>query len=256
MRWRAAVFFLALVVLARSISLALQSLFAVAPALSGLSPDLRYVLTHVPFVVIVALLLRHADVARRLPPGMAWYALLAILAAAKIAFFWVSFPGMWAIVPLLLVVVMLVLLRLAPRTGDLYQSSLMPGFTAFLGFSLLLASSWPLDYGVWLVRRLPLPPMTLPVLLPNLAIAMLVAALFILLAGLRHRSMQPNPSAGWLWIGIVLTILVEAANIAFQGVFKPEYVLAVRVTAHLALFVGSFYLLSHLLPRRAADELH
>ena len=256
MMLRAAIFFLAVVVLARALALALQALFNASPTAGTLHPDLRYLLTHLPFVIVFAMLFAHARIVPRLPAHPAWYALLAALALAKVAIYWLSFPYMWIATPALLVAVVLVLLRVAPRPGDLHDSSVMPGATAFLGFSLLLATSWPVDYGVLLMQKAQLPSLRLPILLPNLVIAMLVAAGFILASGIRHRSMQPNPATSWLWIGIVLTVVVEAVNIALRGFFKPEYVLAVRVTAHLALLVGSFYLLSHLLPRRAADEAH
>ena len=253
---RAAVFFVAVVVLARALGLALQALFNAAPTTGAFRSDTRYLLTHLPFVLVFALLFAHARIVPRLPANPVWYALLALLAAARVAMFWISYPFMWAVTPALLVVVVLVLLRLEPRTGDLYQASRMPGVAAFLGFSLLLATSWPVDYGVLLMQYAQLPSLRLPILVPNLAIAMAVAAIFIVASRIRHRSMQPNPGPPWLWMGIVLTIAAEAINIAMRGFFKPEYLLALRVTAHLALLVGSFYLLSHLLPGREADEAH
>ena len=256
MSWRGAIFFVAVVVLARSLALALQALFGAAPTTGAMRSDVRYLLTHVPFVLVFALVFAHARILPRLPANPAWYAVLALLAAARVAMFWISFPFMWALTPALLVVVVLVLLRLVPRTGDLYQASTMPGVAAFLGFALLLATSWPVDYGVRLLQYAQLPSLRLPILLPNLVIAMAVAGAFIVASRIRHRSMQPNPAAALLWIGIVLALVAEAVNIALRGFFKPEYLLALRVTAHLALLVGSFYLLAHLLPGRAADEAH
>jgi hypothetical protein len=256
MKLRAAIFFLAVVVLARSMALALQALFSASPTAGALPADLRYLLTHLPFAIVFAMLFAHARIVPRLPPHPAWYALLAAFALAKVAIYWISFPYMWLATPALLVAVVLVLLRVAPRTGDLYESSLMPGVTAFLGFSLLLATSWPVDYGVLAMQKAGLPSLRLPILVPNLVIAMAVAGIFIVASGIRHRSMQPNPASAWLWIGIVLTVVAETVNITMRGFFKAEYLLAVRATAHLALLVGSFYLLSHLLPRRAADEAH
>lgn len=252
---RAAIFFVAVVVLGRSMAIAFQSLLGTSAAYSELGPGLRYLATHVPFAIVVALLMWRANVAPRLPTSPGWYAALAILAAAKVAIFYVSFPGMWAVTAALLAVVVMVMLRLAPRTGDLYQASVMPGVAAFFGFSFLLALSWPVEYGVMLMQKIPMPPMKLPVLLPNLVAAMAVVVVFVMASGIRHRAMQPNPAEKWIWIGVFLAVLVEATTIFLPGVFRPDLLLAERAAAHVMLFIGAFYLLSHLMPRREADEL-
>jgi hypothetical protein len=256
MSWRALVFFVAVMVLARSLSIDAIALVGMAP-ITGVRPDVRYALTHLPFALMVAILFWHARIPARLPANAAFYGAVGILALAKIAIFYVSFPLMWAVVFALLVGVVVILLRLIPRTGDRYQAETMPGVPMFLGASLLLALAWPRDLGWMLMNAMQVPPMKqLPHLVPNLVVAAVVAGTFIVVSRIRHRAMQLNPGPKWLWAGIAIALLVEVAGYFLRGVFKTELVLAVRAAAHLMLFIGAFYVVSHLLPRREADELH
>ncbi|HUP97659.1 MAG TPA: hypothetical protein VM073_06955, partial [Usitatibacter sp.] len=246
----------AVTVLMRSLSIDAIALMGMVP-IEGMRPDVRYVLTHLPFALVVAILFAHARIPARLPPNPAFYGAVGILALAKLAIFYVSFPLMWAVVLALLVGVVVILLRLAPRTGDRYQAELMPGVPLFLGASLLLALAWPRDQGWMLMHAMQIPAVKqLPHLVPNFVVAAVVVGIFVVASGIRHRAMQLNPGPRWLWAGIVIALVVEVAGYFLRGVFKAELILAVRAAAHLMLFVGAFYVLSHLLPRREADELH
>jgi hypothetical protein len=155
-----------------------------------------------------------------------------------------------------MLVVALVMLQLVPRTGTLYEAASFPSIRAFVGLTVLLAISlrWGADiFGLELVE--PFAPR-----LPRDALGLIAAAIatgaFIAFARLRHRRVQPCGASSWLTAGIVLCILGAVAahlpaNIPY-GFFASAGLL---IAGHLALFVGAFLLLSHLLPRRDADSV-
>ena len=256
MTWRSTVFLLGFAVMATAMFYDFQALMGVWQAIGNMRPDMRYALVHLPFVVLAAVLFAHAQVFPRLPEHPAWYVVLGVLAVARLVILQVSIPFVWVTRPALIVIVVLVLLRLKPHVGDRYQASMVPGFTAFVGFTMLLAMSLPPADMLFMLfkAQLALPRQT-PIVVPTLVLAAGVAGIFILASGIRHRLMQANPGVKWLWPGVVLAILVEAVDIGMRGFFKAELVLAVRVAAHLMLFVGAFYILANLLPRRRGEEL-
>ena len=240
---RPAIFFVAYVV-------TMVATFADAAALASqwVSPFMLYV----PAALIAAAILAHARIPRRLPESMGWYVALALLTLAQLARLAMASPYLAAVKPVLMLAVALTLLRVKPRIGDLYQGQTVPGFTAFLAFTALISLSiTPLKdlaaVGVShpAIERVPWP-------MTNLAAAALLAAAFILLTGIRHRSMQPNPAKAWLVPGIVVFVVAAAAHHSKATV---EYARHALLVAHLLLFVGATYLLGHLLPSRASDHM-
>lgn len=240
---RAGIFFVALVVL-------MVATFEDAAAI--VSPWIDPRLLYVPAALIVAGLMFHTQVSPRLPENPVWYVVLGALAIAVVAAPLVAVPYLdLAAEPLLLIAAVLVMLRLKPRIGYLYQSGLVPGFLTFLAFSALLSQSHSI------VRDLAAVGVTHPMIerlpgLANLAAAAIVVAIFISASGIRHRSLQLNPFQGWLTMGLLLYIAGAAATHFPAYAQYGRYAL---VAAHVLLFVGAIYLLSHLLPRRAANDM-
>jgi hypothetical protein len=209
-------------------------------------------LLHAPAAVIAAAILAHARIPPRLPEPAGWYVALAVLAAAQLARLVIASPYLAFATPALMLAAALTLLRVRPRIGDLYQGQTMPGFIAFLAFTALISMSMrPLQdlaaIGIThpALGRVPAP-------MSNLAAAAVLAAAFVLLSGIRHRSMQPNPAKAWLVPGIAV-FLVSAAAMHSNATYEvARYGL---LAAHLMLFVGATYLLGHLLPSRPSDHM-
>ena len=208
-------------------------------------------LLHVPAALIAAGVLAHARVPPRLPESIGWYVALFVPTVGQLAIFAIASPYLAAAKPALMLAVALTLLHVRPRIGDLYQATTMPGFTAFLAFTALVSQSiTPLKdlaaVGVThpMIERVPWP-------MANLAAAAIIAAAFILLTRMRRRSLQPCPAKAWLVPGILVFLAAAAAMHAKDLVEYARYGL---VAAHLMLFIGVTYLMSHLLPTRAADE--
>jgi hypothetical protein len=241
---RPAIFFAAYVVM-------MVATFDDAAALASrvASPFLLYV----PAALVAAAVLAHARIPARLPEAWGWYVALVLLTLAQLAPLLVASPPYLAFVkPVLMLAVALTLLRTKPRAGNLYQGETMPGFTAFLAFTALvsmsirpLADLAAVGFTHPAIERFPAP-------MTNLAAAAVLAAAFILLARLRRRSMQPNPAKAWLVPGIVV-FLVAAAGMHSKATL--EYARYGLLAAHLMLFIGATYLLGHLLPGRATDEM-
>ncbi len=240
---RAVVFFIALVVL---IGATFQDIAAI---LSRWGP---LVLVYIPAVVIAAALMAHARVPSRLPTHPGWYGVLGVLALAFIAAPWAPVPFIDVVArPLLMAAVVLALLRLTPRAGSLYERTSVPGVLVFLAFTALLYESIPIVDNIRAfglshpsIEKIPAP-------MANVAAAAIVVAIFIVASGIRHRFLQTNPTRGWLWAGLALWIAAAGASHVRAYAMYADYALT---AAHVLLFVGAFYLLSHLLPRRGADE--
>jgi hypothetical protein len=250
---RPALFFVAYVVM-------MVATFADAAAL--LPRWANPLLLYVPAALIAAGVLAHARIPPRLPRNPGWYVALGVLALAQFAspflgvvLFaapFVALPYLAIVKPLLVLTVALVLLRVSPRVGDLHSAQLMPGFTAFLAFTALIHSS------LAIVRDLAAAGATHPMIekvpgpMANFVAAAILAAAFILFTGIRRRSLQPSPARAWLVPGIVLWF---ASAVAMHFPVTRDYAFHGLVAGHLLLFIGATYLLSHLLPRREADEL-
>jgi hypothetical protein len=240
---RPAIFFVAYVVM-------MVATFDDAAALASrlASPFLLYL----PAALVAAAVLAHARIPPRLPETWGWYVALVLLTLAQLATLVVASPYLAFVKPALMLAVALTLLRAKPRAGNLYQGETMPGFTAFLAFTALVSMSIrPLAdlaaVGVThpAIERIPAP-------MTNLAAAAVLAAAFIVLARLRRRSMQPNPAKAWLVPGIVVFLVAAAA---MHSKATLEYARYGLLAAHLMLFIGATYLLGHLLPGRATDEM-
>lgn len=221
---------------------------AAALAARAFSPWLLYL----PAAAIAAGVLAHARIPPRLPASAGWYVALAGLAGVQLAAAFVASPWLAFVKPALMLAVALTLLAVRPRIGDLYQSMTMPGFTAFLAFTALISESIaPLRdlaaAGIShpAIERVPWP-------MANLAAAAVLAALFVMATGIRHRSLQPSPAKGWLAAGIVVFL---AAAAAMHSKALLEYARYGLIASHVLLLVGATYLLSHLLPGREADRL-
>ena len=248
MSLRAAVLFLALVVMATATFADANAWIDPLPAIRQLPLAVRVAILYVPYAILVGVLWMYAHIGPRVQGHIAWFVVLAALAVAEIVTPYAA--------PALMLVVALVMLRLAPRTGTLYEASSFPSIRAFVGLSVLLAISlrWGADiFGLELVQ--PFAPR-----LPRDALGLIAAAIataaFIAFTGLRHRRVQPCGAAAWLTGGIVLCVVGAVAahlpaNVPY-GFFASA---ALLIAGHLALFVGAFLLLSHLLPARDSDSV-
>jgi hypothetical protein len=206
----------------------------------------------VPLAIIAIAVLGHGRVLPRLPESIGWYVALLALTIADFSTIVIASPWLAFVTPALMLAVGLTLLHVKPRIGDLYQGQTMPGFTAFLALTALISLSiTPLKdlaaVGVShpAIDRIPWP-------MTNLAAAAVLAILFILVTGIRQRSMQPNPAKAWLVPGIVVFIVAAAAHHSKAMVDYARYAL---LAGHLLLFIGVTYLLGHLLPSRASDHM-
>lgn len=248
MNVRSVILFLALVVLATATFSDANAWIDPLPAIRQLPIAARVALLYVPYAILVAALWFHGRVGPRVQGHIAWFVVLALLAAAEI------FTAYAA--PVLALIAALLLLKLTPRVGSLYESASFPSVRAFLGLSLLLAISlkWGadilgMDLAMELAPRMPLDAMGL------IACAIAVGA-FISIAGLRHRRTQMPGAAKWLGAGIAVGIVgAIAGHLPVKVAYAFFASAALLIAAHLLLFIGAFLLLSHLLPARDADKV-
>jgi hypothetical protein len=87
--------------------------------------------------------------------------------------------------------------------------------------------------------------------------AVCAVAVGVLIAGakLRFRRVQPCGAAMWLTAGILTCAGgALAAHLPSKIPYGFYASAGLLIAAHLMLFVGSFLLLSHLLPKRDADN--
>ena len=213
----------------------------------------RLYLVYAPLAVLATVLLVHGRVAARVPQNPVLLGIAFLLAVAHVPALLMPLAYEPATRVLLIVFVVLVLLRLKPRIGDLYQSLPIDGFVAFLSLTALLFQSIGIVQELAAVgvthaelKRIPLP-------MANLAAAALVVAVFIMASGIRHRPQQLNPSKSWLYAGLVVWIAGAVLSHLREYAQYAGYVL---IAGHVLLFIGAFYMLSHLLPSREADRLH
>lgn len=248
---RTAIFLVAFVVMSTATFPDANAWLARLEPLSGLNAGLRYFLLHVPYALLAGMLFALARIGSRLPANPIWYGALGLLAVAHLCAAFVPSVYLALAKPLLVAAIVMVLLRLQPRAGSLYEATIVPGVLAFVALTLLTSMSlrFAQDFGGFGLWHPALDRM--PADLGNLALAAIVAAAFIVASRIRHRSLQPCPAKPWLAAGVVVWAVAE--GLRFAGAYSV-YADAVRIAAHGALFVGMFYLLSHLLPRRAADE--
>ena len=246
---RKAILFLALVVMATATFDDVNAWIEPLPAIRQLPFAVRVALLYLPYAILVGALWWYGRVGARVQGHVVWFVVLALLSAAVIF-------TPYATPPLVLAIA-LVLLQLAPRTGTLYEATSFPSLRAFLGFTLLLAISlsWGADvFGIELVAAFVprLPGDALGLILCAAAVAA-----FISLARLRHRRVQPCGGAQWLVAGIVACVAgIAGSHLPASVPYAFFASAALSIAGHLMLFIGAFLLLTHLLPRREADELH
>lgn len=244
---RAAILFLALVVMATATFADANAWIDPLPAVRQLPLAARVAILYVPYAILVGVLWMYARIGPRVQGHMAWFGVLALLAVAEVITPYAA--------PALMLVAALVMMQLAPRTGSLYEATSFPSIRAFLGFSLLVAMSlrWGADiFGLEMVQ--PFAPRLPRDLLGLIAAAIGVAA-FIAFTGLRHRRLQPCGAAKWLTAGIVACVLGAIASHLTNATYSFFASAALLIAGHLALFVGAFLLLSHLLPQRDSDSV-
>lgn len=218
------------------------------PAIRQLPLAARIALMYVPYAILLGVLWFYARVWDRVRGHVGWFVALVV---AAVAVLFTTYA-----LPVLILLVALVLLQLGSRAGTLYEASSFPSIRAFVGLTFLLAMSlrWGGDVlGIdflWELAKLPRDVLML-------IVAAVAVAAFIAIGGLRHRRVQPCGAAGWLTAGIVLFILgFVAARLPSS---MPQLFFAANamlIAGHVALFVGSFLLLTHLLPSREADRQH
>lgn len=235
-----------------SIAFVVMTLATFQDAMALVPMDQRLYLVYAPLAVLATVLLVHGRVASRVPQNPVLHVIAFGLAVAHVPALLMPLPYEPATRVLLIVFVVLILLRLKPRIGDLYQSMPVPGFVAFLSLTALAFQS------IGIVQELAAVGVThreiarIPLPMANLAAAAIVVMIFIAASGIRHRSQQLNPSKPWLYWGLAVWFAGAALTHVREYAQYANYAL---VAGHVMLFIGAFYLLSHLLPRRAADEL-
>ena len=241
--------------------------------LGNLPLIVRQVVLHVPYALLAALLATRAEAWTRLPQAAGWYLALAVLAAGLFV------PGAIAssqpaiallatriVVLLLVALIVMVLTRLTPKPGFIYEGSSFPAVRAFFALTLLLALSIELAAAALEVAGARAALDKVPAAYLNLAAAAIVVAAFIVASGVRFRSLQPNSASGWMTLGILLWLLGQLVEPAIPllrtyGLHKERVAAAfindataikaaLEIAAHVVLLAGCFALLSHLLPER------
>ena len=242
---RPAILFVAIVVMATATFSDANAWIEPLPAMRQLPIAARVALLYVPYAILVAILWFYARVQSRVQGNIAWFIALAIFAVGTILTPYVT--------PALMLAIALVLLKLSPRTGFLYEATSFPSIRAFLGFTLLGAMSikWGADlFGMeLLLENLQSVP------LDAVGAAVCAVAVGVLIAGakLRYRRVQPCGAAIWVTAGILTCAGgALAAHLPSKIPYGFYASAGLLIAAHLMLFVGSFLLLSHLLPLREA----
>jgi len=240
---RPAILFVAIVVMATATFSDANAWIEPLPAMRQLPIAARVALLYVPYAILVAILWFYARVQSRVQGNIAWFIALAIFAVGAILTPYVT--------PALMLAIALVLLKLSPRLGFLYEATSFPSIRAFLGFTLLAAMSikWGADlFGMeLLLENLQSVP------LDAVGAAVCAVAVGVLIAGakLRYRRVQPCGAATWLTAGILTCAGgALAAHLPSKIPYGFYASAGLLIAAHLMLFVGSFLLLSHLLPLR------
>ena len=246
---RPAILFAALVVMATGTFSDANAWIEPLPAIRKLPLAARIALMYVPWVILVGVLWLYGRVGPRVRGHIAWFIVLALLAVAQI---YTAYAA-----PLLMLVVALVLIQCEPRPGILYDAALFPAVRAFVGLTLLASVSlgWGADiFGFdLLAEEVPAIPRE------GLAFAVCAVAVaaFISIARLRHRRVQPCGAAPLLTAGsLVLLAGLVASHLPSKVSFALYASSALLITGHVLLFAAAFLLLSHLLPRREADDKH
>ena len=244
---RRVILFLALVVMATATFDDANAWLEPLPAIRKLPMAARLAILYVPSAILVAVLWLYARVGPRVHGHIGWFVALVLLSAATVVTPYAT--------PALMLAVALVLMRVTPRIGTVFEAGGLPSVRMFLGFSLLLAMSlkWGEEiYGMdLLLERVA----NLPMDALGIAVCALAIAIFIIATDVRHRRVQPCGAAGWLTLGIIVGVAgILAAHLPSNVPYGFFLSAALGIAGHLALFVGAFLLLTHLLPPRDADR--
>ena len=233
----------------------------------------REVALHVPYALIAALLLTRAEVWPRLPGMMSLHAPLAAMLALMLMSGTMaqSSPVLALIVRpfavlLLVANLVMVLTRLTPKPGFVYEGSGVPSVKLFLAAMLTLALSIDLAAPIANAAGFGAVLEKVPAVYLNLAIGAVIAAAYIVASGVRFRTLQPNSASAWMSWGIALWVIAQLLEPAITQLrtygFQKERGVAefilhasavkagLEIVAHALLFIGCFTLLSHLLPER------
>ena len=246
MKARQLILFVALVVMATATFDDANAWLEPLPSVRKLPIAARIAILYLPMAGFVALMWGWARVGSRVRGNIGWFVALAGLSAATIYTTYAT--------PLLILANALVLLQLNPRVGSLYEAQTFPSVRAFMALTLLLAMSlqWGADFiGMdYVMDRYP----DLPLDAVGLAVCAVAVGIFIGTLGLRYRRMQPCGAPFWLvfglFAGLAGALTAHLPSNVPHGFFISA---ALVVIGHVALFIGAFLLLSHLLPRREAD---
>jgi len=270
---RRILFFVAFVVLMKAMFDDVNALILMWAPLADLPAIVREAALHVPYALIAALLLTRAEVWGRLPAMISLYPPLVIAAAALVMAHAIaatnpqlSVLAVRLVTLVLAVPIVMVLTRLVPKPGFVYEGSSFPAVRAFVALTLLLALSIGLAGPFLGLAGASSLLERIPVAYADIIIAAVIVAAFIVASGVRFRSLQPNSASTWMTLGIlawVLAQLVEPAEplLRTYGLHKQPAVATfiaqapairggLQIAAHALLFVGCFTLLGHLLPER------
>jgi hypothetical protein len=270
---RRVLFFVAFTVAMKAMFGDVNALATMWEPLAAMPVRVREAVLYLPYALVAAVLLTRSEVWARLPATIALYLPLAVVVAALVAA-----PGAAARYPelaplaialLTLALVMnivMILTRLTPKPGFIYEGSSFPSVQAFVALALLLGLSLPLAAPVLTAAHAGHVLESIPVGYANLIPAAIVVAAFIVASGIRFRTLQPNSAGAWMGWGIALWLLAQFVEpaapllqtyglhkqaaaawfIAHAGTIRAS----LELLAHALLFAGAFSLLSHLLPAR------
>jgi len=267
---RQAIFFVALVAAMKAMFGDVNALILMWAPLAGLPAIVREAALHLPYALIAALLLTRAEVWTRLPAMISLYPPLVIAAAALVMAHAIAATNpqlavlaVRLVTLVLAVTLVMVLTRLMPKPGFVYEGSSFPAVKAFIALTLLLALS--IDFAGAILGLTGF-TVRMPVEYANLILAAVIVAGFITASGIRFRSLQPNSASSWMLAGIAAWAVAELIQpviplLTTYGFHKEAAVAAfithaaairaaLHIVAHALLFIGAFSLLSHLLPAR------
>lgn len=271
---RRALFFIALTVAMKAMFGEVNALVLMwVPAIAEMAAPVREAVLHLPYALIAALVLTRAEVWARLPAMITLYVPLVVVVAAMVMADAIARtnPELAVLAARLVTLVLaanvvMILTRLTPKPGFIYEGSSVPSVKTFLAMTIALALSIPLAAPLLGVARAGAYAEKVPAAYLDLAVAAIVVAAYIMASGIRFRSLQPNSAATWMVLGIVLWVIAQLLEPAIGqirafGYHKERFVAefieraapikaGLEIAAHILLFAGSFSLVSHLLPAR------
>jgi hypothetical protein len=130
---RAAILFVAMVILASGTFADANAWIEPLPAIRKLPFAARLAVLYIPYAILIAALWWYARLAPRLRGHIVVYIVAAALAVTEIFYSYAA--------PALMIAIVIALLPTAPREGFLHEAGPFPGIRAFLGLSLLAALS-------------------------------------------------------------------------------------------------------------------